>query len=119
MVSIVGAGRSDVRDQPALDVFGDLACRCFWQLGRGLAVPAYRVSPSYRISSLSLGHWAIHSLVMGMLFSLPPAFSGPMAPDGPEFSKTSMRVWRVLLGMVYGLLIEVITSVFFKAGQKK
>jgi hypothetical protein len=71
------------------------------------------------ISSLSIGHWAIHGLLMGMLFSLPLAFSGLMAPDNPEFSKTAMWVWTVVLGMIYGLLIEVITSVLFKARQKK
>jgi hypothetical protein len=70
------------------------------------------------ISSLSLRHWAIHGLVMGLLFSLPLAFSGLMAPDSPEFSKTAMWVWTVGLGMLYGLLIEVITSGLFKARQK-
>ena len=71
------------------------------------------------ISSLTLGHWAVHGLIMGMLFSLPLAFSGLMAPDNPEFSKTAMWVWTVVLGMIYGLLIEVITSALFKARQKK
>ena len=52
---------------------------------------------------------------MGLLFSVPLAFSGLMAPECPEFSKTSMFVWTVGLGMVYGLLIEVITSLLFKA----
>ena len=70
------------------------------------------------ISCLSLGHWSVHGLVMGFLFSLPLAFSGLMAPENPEFTKTSMFVWTIVLGMVYGLLIEVITSVFFKARQQ-
>jgi len=67
------------------------------------------------VSSLSLAHWSVHGLVIGLLFSLPLAFSGLMAPDNPEFSKTTMLVWTVVLGMVYGLLIELITSVIFKA----
>jgi len=71
------------------------------------------------ISSLSLGHWAIHGLVMGMLFSLPLAFSGLMAPESPELSKTAMWIWTVVLGMIYGLLIELISSVLFKARQRK
>jgi hypothetical protein len=71
------------------------------------------------ISSLAMGHWAIHGLVMGLLFSLPLAFSGLMAPDNPEFTKTAMWVMTVVLGMIYGLLIELITSVFFRARQKK
>lgn len=71
------------------------------------------------ISSLSLGHWAIHGLLMGLVFSTPLAFSGLMAPDNPEFSKTAMWVWTVVLGMLYGLLIEAITSALCKARQKK
>jgi hypothetical protein len=67
------------------------------------------------ISCLSMGHWSIHGLLMGMVFSLPLAFSGLMAPDNPEFTKASMVVWTIVLGMIYGLLIEVITSVLFKA----
>ena len=69
------------------------------------------------ISSIALGHWSIHGLVMGMLFSLPLAFSSLMAPDNPDFSKSAMFVWTVVLGMIYGLLIELITTVFFRAKQ--
>jgi len=35
------------------------------------------------ISCLALGHWAVHGLVMGFIFSLPLAFSGLMAPASP------------------------------------
>jgi hypothetical protein len=57
-------------------------------------------------------------MLMGFLFSMPLAFSGLMAPENPEFSKASMFVWTVVLGMIYGLLIEVITSVVFKAKRE-
>ena len=67
------------------------------------------------ISSLRLVHWSVHGLVMGLLFSVPLAFSGLMAPDSPQYSKASMFVMTVVLGMIYGLLIEVITSGIFKA----
>ena len=66
------------------------------------------------ISSLSIKHWSLHGLIMGMVFSLPLAFSGLMAPENPEFTKISMFTWTIILGMIYGLLIEVITSLFFK-----
>ena len=71
------------------------------------------------ISCLSLKHWSIHGLIMGLVFSLPLAFSGLMAPESPEFSKTGMFVWTIILGMIYGLLIEVITSILFKAKLHK
>jgi hypothetical protein len=67
------------------------------------------------ISCVTLGHWAIHGLVLGAIFSVPLACSGLMAPDSPEFSKTAMFVLTIVLGMIYGLLIELVTSVVFKA----
>ncbi len=67
------------------------------------------------LSVLSMGHWAVHGLVIGALFSVPLAFSGLMAPENPEFAKSEMFTWTIVLGMVYGLLIEVITSLIFKA----
>ena len=70
------------------------------------------------ISCLSLGHWSVHGLIMGMIFSFPLAFSGLMAPESPEFSKVSMFVWTIIFGMIYGLLIEVITSLVFKAKRQ-
>jgi hypothetical protein len=69
------------------------------------------------ISSLTMKHWAIHGPVMGLLFGLPLAFSGLMAPETPEFSKTAMFTSTLVMGVIYGLLIEVITSVIFKAKQ--
>ena len=75
------------------------------------------------ISALRFGHWALHGLVMGLVFSLPLAFSGLMAYEMPGasaadmggFSPAGMFIGTVVLGGIYGLLIEVITSVLFKA----
>jgi hypothetical protein len=67
------------------------------------------------INALSFGHWAVHGMAMGLIFSVPLAFSGLMAPQGAGFSKVSIFVFTLLLGMVYGLLIELITSLLFKA----
>lgn len=67
------------------------------------------------ISCLTMVHWSLHGLIMGMLFSLPLAFSGLMAPGSSEFSKISMFIWTVIFGMIYGLLIELVTSLFLKA----
>ena len=68
------------------------------------------------ISCLRLGHWAIHGLAMGLVFSLPLAASG-MVAEVPGFSQTTMFLTTVGLGMVYGFLIELITSLLFKARQ--
>ncbi|MFC1568691.1 hypothetical protein ACFL4L_00520 [bacterium] len=67
------------------------------------------------ISCLSFKHWSIHGIVMGILFSLPLAFSSLMMPESPELSTTSIFISTMVMGMIYGLLIEVITSVLFRA----
>lgn len=67
------------------------------------------------VSCIKCMHWSLHGLMMGFLFSLPLAFSGLMAPENPEFSHIAMFVYTIVLGMIYGFLIELITSVFFKA----
>ena len=66
------------------------------------------------ISSLKI-HWTLHGLLLGLFFSLPLAFSGFMAPENPEFSATMMFVSTIVMGMIYGFLIELITSVLFKS----
>ena len=67
------------------------------------------------ISCLSIGHFMIHGLVMGFLFGLPLAFSGLMAPDNPHFTREMMFVSTIVVSMIYGFLIELVTSGIFKA----
>jgi len=67
------------------------------------------------ISSFSFGPWAVNGLIMGLIFSLPLAFGGLMAPENPELSQVNMFAFTLLLGMLYGLLTELITSGLFKA----
>jgi len=62
-------------------------------------------------------NWALHGVLLGFLFSLPMAYSG-MVADVPGFSKSQMFIATVVMGMIYGLLIEVITTVIFKAKKK-
>ena len=67
------------------------------------------------ISSLTLKHWSLHGIVMGFIFSIPLAISGLMAPDNPQFSKVMMFTMTIVMGMIYGVLIEIITTKLFKA----
>ena len=67
------------------------------------------------VSCWRMHHWAIQGLVMGAIFSLPLAFSGLMAPESPEYSTSAMFIGTIVLGMSYGLIVEIITSLIFKA----
>jgi len=69
------------------------------------------------ISSLNLKHWTLHGLILGLIFSIPLSFSGMMA-ENPDFSAGSMFLSTMVLGGIYGILIELITSVLFNAKQK-
>lgn len=69
------------------------------------------------ISRFSCKHWSIHGIVMGLVFSLPAGFGAMLGPEDPEFSHTMMLVSTIVLGMIYGFLIELITTVIFKAKQ--
>jgi len=69
------------------------------------------------ISSLNLKHWALHGLVLGLIFSIPLSFSGMMA-ENPDFNGSMMFISTIVLGGIYGILIELITSVLFKEKQK-
>lgn len=89
-----------------------------WPVGADILTSRTLIGVAIGISALTLGHWSVHGMVMGFLFSLPLAFNGLMAPENPEFSKTGMFVWTVILGVIYGLAIEFVTSVIFKARQQ-
>jgi len=67
------------------------------------------------ISRFTCKHWSIHGLLMGLVFSLPMGFGAMLGPENPEFSQSMMFFSTVIMGMIYGLLIELITSVLFKA----
>lgn len=71
------------------------------------------------ISRLSMRHWSINGLVMGALFSLPLAFSGLMAPDSAEYSNAGMFGLTIILGVIYGFLVELVASVLFNARLDK
>jgi uncharacterized membrane protein len=60
------------------------------------------------LSRFTFGHWAIHGAVLGALFSLPLAFSGLMAPENPQFSASAMFFSTVVMGVIYGFLIELV-----------
>ncbi|KQC09845.1 MAG: hypothetical protein APR54_12445 [Candidatus Cloacimonas sp. SDB] len=69
------------------------------------------------ISRFSCRHWSLHGIVIGLVFSLPTGISATLGSVDPEFSHTMMLVSTIVMGMIYGFLIELITTVVFKARQ--
>jgi len=68
------------------------------------------------ISRFRMKHWAIHGIVMGFIVGLPFAFSAGMAPESETgMSGQMIFLSSLIMGMIYGFLIEMITTVFFKA----
>lgn len=86
-----------------------------WPVAVQIIVSRTLIGFAIGISCLTVVHWSLHGLLMGVIFSIPLAFSGLMAPASADYSATEMFIWTIVLGMVYGLLIEVITSAIFKA----
>lgn len=70
------------------------------------------------ISRFSFKHWTLHGMFMGLIFSLPAGFGAMLAPETPEFNREMLFISTVVAGVVYGFLIEFITSVVFKAKMK-
>ncbi len=67
------------------------------------------------ISRFPMKHWAIHGLVMGFLFSLPMGFSAMLGPENAGMAAGTIAISTVVMGLIYGFLIELITTVLFKA----
>jgi len=69
------------------------------------------------ISRFTLKHWSLHGIIMGLVFSIPAGFGAMLGPENPEFPHTILMLSTIVMGMIYGFLIELITSVVFKARQ--
>jgi len=63
------------------------------------------------ISCLKMKWW-LHGPLMGFIFSLPMGFSGMMAVG---YSPIWMLSATVIMGIIYGVIIELFTTVVFKA----
>ncbi|MEF8811383.1 MAG: hypothetical protein V5A47_10705 [Bacteroidales bacterium] len=58
--------------------------------------------------------WLLHGIIMGLIFSLPLAFDR-LTVESAEMSSALVFIGTLILGIIYGILIELITSVLFKA----
>ena len=62
------------------------------------------------MSAIKMAWWS-HGIVMGFIFSLPMAFYGFYVPD----QAMMIFLGTLVMGIVYGFLIELFTTVVFKA----
>ncbi len=67
------------------------------------------------ISAWKMG-WFLHGVLMGLIVGLPFSLSA-MAMQVPGMGKWGIFFLTCALGVVYGFIIELVTSVFFKAEQ--
>jgi hypothetical protein len=59
--------------------------------------------------------WWLHGILMGVIFSLPMAFNAFFVPEKGWF----IFKWTIVMGIIYGFLIELITTKAFKATVAK
>jgi len=81
-----------------------------WYLAVSIILSRMLIGFVIGVSVLKLGWW-LHGIFMGLIFSLPMAFYGFYVP-GREWFVFS---WSIIMGVVYGFLIELFTTVVFKA----
>lgn len=58
--------------------------------------------------------WELHGILMGLIVSIPTAF-GAMMGANALFGKWELFVLILIMGAVYGFMIELVTSILFKA----
>jgi len=91
-----------------------------WQLASSGGMLTWYLAFSIFLSRVVLGfaigisawkmEWWLHGIVMGIIFSLPGAFAAMS-------NGFSIFIATIAMGVIYGILIELVTSVLFKAKQ--
>ncbi|MBW6516250.1 MAG: hypothetical protein K0B81_06515 [Candidatus Cloacimonetes bacterium] len=106
-----------------MGVVSGLICVGFASTGGTLSLPLFlniltgRILIGFVIGISALRiHWAINGPVMGLIVGIPAAFGGMLA-DVEGFTQMSMFMATLVMGIIYGFLIEFVTSVLFKAKQ--
>jgi hypothetical protein len=102
-------------------IFGIIAGLCtWWWLGTIPAAEAWTVVLSRALLGFGLGisawktNWAVHGIVLGILFSLPGAADAVWNHGGP------MAFWGwIVSGLISGFLIELFASPIFHASTRR
>ena len=104
-------------------IIGFLCGIICWKLATSNGVLPFGVSLSMILGRTLLGFgigisclklsWWLHGLILGVIFSIPMAFGSLMVPENAIF----IFIGTIVLGAIYGIIIELVTSVLFKARQ--
>lgn len=83
-----------------------------WYMAVSIIISRTLIGFTIGISVLKLPWW-LHGIIIGALFSLPMGFSGLYVPERGMFILTG----SIIMGIIYGFLIELLTTTIFKAGR--
>lgn len=102
-------------------IFGIIAGLCtWWWMGAIPAPEAWTVVLSRALLGFGLGlsawriNWALHGVVLGILYSLPGATAAVWSHSGPA----GFWGW-ILSGLICGFLIELFASPIFHASGRR
>ena len=84
-----------------------------WALSISIVTGRMLIGVAIGISVLKITWW-LHGPIMGLVFSIPMGFSSMLGAGG-EYSANILFVMTVVMGIIYGFIIELFTTVVFKA----
>ncbi len=73
-----------------------------WQIVLGRTMLGFVIG----ISAIRLNWW-LHGIILGFIMSIPMAI--------PVWDNSKIAIGTVVMGMIYGVLTELVTTVVFKA----
>lgn len=81
-----------------------------WYISLSIIISRTLIGFTIGISILKIKWW-LHGIVIGAIFSLPMALNGFFVPGKEMF----IFLGSLIMGIIYGFLIELFTTVVFKA----
>lgn len=84
-----------------------------WYMATGIVLSRALIGFVIGISALKI-NWALHGILMGLIFSLPMAFNTLFSPS----NAVMIFIWTIIMGIIYGFLIELFTTKVFKAPMR-
>jgi hypothetical protein len=83
-----------------------------WVISLSIITGRMLIGVAIGISALKIKWW-LHGPIMGLVFSIPLGVSSMVAAGG--YSPIMLCVMTIVMGIIYGFIIELFTTVVFKA----